>query len=151
MACGVENQANEKLLALGTSTGCVQIWDVQARKMTMTWTMKEVPAMAWNGPVLTVGTEKGVFRHFDTRIKPQVKMKELAKKVVRHRAQLTQISYNNEGKLFATADSAGTIHCWDTRDPKKPLDVGEIVQRRKKMQHFGSVSVCHQSKPLFYC
>lgn len=136
----MEYQPNTKSLALGTSAGCIQIWDVQARKMTLSWTTKEVSTMAWNDHTLTVGTDKGVFRHFDTRIKPQAKMKEQAKKVTRHQVQLTRVAFNNEGKLFATADAGGVIHCWDIRDQKKPLEVGEIVQRRKKMQHFGSVS-----------
>lgn len=99
--------------------------------------------MRWNGATLTVGGLKGTIRHYDTRIAPTVKMKEQSRKVTRHQARITSLDWNVEGTLLASGDESGIVYCWDSRQ-KVPLDVGEFVQRRKKMQHEGCVrvSVC---------
>lgn len=128
------------VVALGTSKGLVQIWDVKAKKKTASWSTKGVTAMRWNGPVLTIGGLKGTIRHYDTRISPTPKMKEQARKVTRHQARITCLDWNIDGKILASGDQSGTVYCWDSRE-KVPLDVGEFVQRRKKMQHPGAISV----------
>ncbi|KAG5636011.1 hypothetical protein H0H81_009391 [Sphagnurus paluster] len=127
------------IVALGTNKGLIQIWDVKAKKKTLSWTTKSVSAMRWNGSVLTVGGLKGTIRHYDTRIAPTSKMKEQVRKVTRHQSRITSLEWNVDGKLLASGDQSGTVYCWDSRD-KVPLDVGEFIQRRKKMQHTGAVS-----------
>jgi cell division cycle 20, cofactor of APC complex len=129
------------IVALGTTKGIVQIWDVQAKKIIMSWTTtKEISAMRWNGPVLTIGGLKGTIRHYDTRINPTPKMKEQARKVTRHQAPITSLDWNVDGKYLASGDAAGTVYCWEPGQ-KVPLDVGEFIQRRKKIQHVGAISV----------
>jgi cell division cycle protein 20 (cofactor of APC complex) len=128
------------IVALGTSKGYVQIWDVAAKKMTVGWTTKGVTAMKWNGPVLTVGITKGTIRHFDTRVKDAPKIKEQARKITRHQSPISSLSWNSEGKFLASGDETGMVYCWDPRQ-NVPLDVGEMVHRRKKMQHAGVVTV----------
>ena len=137
--CGGIDQPD--IVALGTTKGIVQIWDVQAKKITMNWTTtKEISAMRWNGPVLTIGGLKGTIRHYDTRINPIPKMKEQARKVTRHQAPITSLDWNVDGKYLASGDAAGTVYCWEPGQ-KVPLDVGEFIQRRKKIQHVGAISV----------
>ena len=137
--CGGIDQPDT--VALGTTKGIVQIWDVQAKKITMNWTTtKEISAMRWNGPVLTIGGLKGTIRHYDTRINPVPKMKEQARKVTRHQAPITSLDWNVDGKYLASGDAAGTVYCWEPGQ-KVPLDVGEFIQRRKKIQHVGAISV----------
>lgn len=128
------------VVALGTSKGLVQIWDVKAKKMTASWSTKGVSAMRWNGAVLTIGGLKGTIRHYDTRINPTPKMKEQARKVTRHQARITSLAWNIDGNILASGDETGIIYCWDPRQ-KIPLDVGDFVQRRKKMQHLGIATV----------
>jgi cell division cycle protein 20 (cofactor of APC complex) len=136
--CGGIDRPNT--VALSTSRGLVQLWDVKSKKQMASWTIKGVTAMRWNGPVLTVGGLKGTIRHYDTRISATSKMKEQARKVTRHQSRITSLDWNMDGKILASGDQAGMIYCWDSRD-KVPLDVGEFVQRRKKMQHSGAISV----------
>jgi cell division cycle protein 20 (cofactor of APC complex) len=137
--CGGIDQPD--IVALGTTKGIVQIWDVQAKKITMNWTTtKEISAMRWNGPVLTIGGLKGTIRHYDIRINPIPKMKEQARKVTRHQAPITSLNWNVDGKYLASGDAAGTVYCWEPGQ-KVPLDVGEFIQRRKKIQHVGAISV----------
>ncbi|KAI0056828.1 WD40 repeat-like protein [Artomyces pyxidatus] len=131
-------------VALATSTGLIQIWDVAAKKMTSSWTTKPVTAMKWAGPVLSVGGEKGAIRHFDTRVKDTGRMKDQTKKVLRHQARIGVLAWNHAGRVLASGDDSGVIYCWDARQ-NAPLDVGELVQRRRKMQHVGAV------KALAWC
>ncbi|CCM00708.1 uncharacterized protein FIBRA_02748 [Fibroporia radiculosa] len=135
--CGGEDQPTT--VALSTSKGVIQIWDLATKKMVSHWTTKTVTAMQWNGPVLTAGGERGTIRHFDTRIKETPKMKEQARKVTRHQAKICSLAWNTEGKFFASGDESGFVHVWDSRQTA-PLDVGELVQRRKKIQHDGSIT-----------
>jgi cell division cycle protein 20 (cofactor of APC complex) len=127
-------------VALGTSLGYVQIWDVKVKKMVMSWSTKGVSVMKWSGPALTVGGLKGTIRHYDTRVEPKSKMKDQAPKLTRHQARITSLAWNINGKILASGDESGTVYCWE-QGRKVPLDVGEFVQRRKKIQHSGTVSV----------
>ncbi|KAL9710619.1 hypothetical protein Ac2012v2_006157 [Leucoagaricus gongylophorus] len=127
------------IVALGTTKGFVQIWDVKAKKMAMSWSTKGVSVMRWNSAVLTVGGLKGTIRHYDTRVEPKSKMKDLAPKLTRHQARITSLAWNISGKILASGDESGTVYCWE-QGKKVPLDVGEFVQRRKKMQHSSAVS-----------
>ncbi|KXN92529.1 hypothetical protein AN958_05384 [Leucoagaricus sp. SymC.cos] len=127
------------IVALGTTKGFVQIWDLKAKKMAMSWSTKGISVMRWNGAVLTVGGCKGTIRHYDTRVEPKSKMKDQAPKLTRHQARITSVAWSMNGKVLASGDDSGTVYCWE-QGKKVPLDVGNFVQRRKKMQHAGSVS-----------
>jgi cell division cycle protein 20 (cofactor of APC complex) len=129
------------LVALGTSKGYVHIWDTKSKKMTASWSTKGVSVMRWNGPVLTIGGLKGTIKHYDTRVNPTPKMKEQARKVTRHQTPITSLAWNVTGKLLASGDQTGTVYCWETGQ-RTPLDVGDFIQRRKKIQHEGAISVC---------
>ena len=143
----VVSGVDQSSIAVGTSKG-VQLWDLACKKMTMSWSAQEVTAVQWNGPVLTVGGLKGTIRHFDTRIKETPKMKEQARKVTRHQAMITRLAWNVDGNFLASGDGSGTVYCWDSRQ-RIPLDIGEFVQRRKKMQHPGAITVSFSS-PTYY-
>lgn len=137
--CGGSDQPD--VVALGTSNGLVQLWDIQTKKMTSSWMTKGISVMCWNGPVLTIGGLKGTIRHYDTRINPTANGKDQAPKVTRHQARITSLDWNVTGKYLASGDLSGTVYCWEPGQ-KVPLDVGDFVQRRKKIQHIGAISVC---------
>ncbi|TFY80790.1 hypothetical protein EWM64_g3229 [Hericium alpestre] len=142
LECGDELFPNT--VSLATSQGYVQIWDLAAQKMVTEWRTKPVTAMKWSGTTLAVGGEKGAIRHFDTRIKEPSKMKDQAKKVLRHQARISSLAWNHDGRILASGDESGIIYCWDARK-NGPLDVGDLIQRRRKMQHDGIV------KALAWC
>lgn len=133
-------------LAVGTSNGYIQIWDIRSKKAKFSWrTTNEITALAWNGQVLSVGGMKGSIRHYDLKqmeSEKGKKEKEQPRKPVRHHGQITALEWNGEGKILASGDSTGTVHCWEP-DQKVPLDVGEPISRRKKIQHSGKVTVRH--------
>ncbi|KAF9529149.1 WD40-repeat-containing domain protein [Crepidotus variabilis] len=136
--CG--GKSHPGVVAIGTSQGFIQTWDIRTRKMLMSWpTTKDISALAWNGSVLTVGGAKGTIRLYDTRISPAEKMREQARKITRHQGRISCLSWNDDGKLLASGDSSGMVHCWESGQIV-PMNVGEFVQRRKKIQHDGSIS-----------
>lgn len=127
------------IVALSTSKGYIQLWDLMAKKMMAQWHTTGVTAMRWNGLTLTVGGPRGAIRHYDTRV-PNEKVKDSAKRITRHQTKICGLSWQNEGKLYASGDESGVVHVWDSRQ-NAPLDIGELIQRRKKIQHKGAVSV----------
>lgn len=71
------NQSN--VVALGTSKGYIQLYDIVTKKPLSTFITTGVTNMKWNGPILTVGGPRGAIRHYDTRIQPNattLKLKE---------------------------------------------------------------------------
>ena len=83
-------------VALATSKGHIQIYDLVEKKMITTWHTAGVTAMKWNGKVLTVGGPRGAIRHYDTRV-PNDKVKESAKRVTRHQSKISSMSWHFEG------------------------------------------------------
>ncbi|KAJ7353118.1 WD40-repeat-containing domain protein [Mycena albidolilacea] len=141
-------------LALATSTGAVQVWDVEARRVVCSWGTKGVGAMVWgaDGAVLSIGGPKGAIRHYDTRA-PQGKVhtnteqaapgKAGAKsqqQLTRHQTGVAALAWGADGRLLASGDAGGVVYTWDARAGRAPLDVGEFLQRRKKMQHAQPIS-----------
>ncbi|KAJ8481316.1 hypothetical protein ONZ51_g6092 [Trametes cubensis] len=136
--CGGKDQSN--IVALATSGGGVQLWDLVAKKMVCSWKMKNVTSMCFGENMLTIGDEKGTLRHYDTRVLDPTKMKEQLKKVTRHQGRILKAAWKEDGKHLATGDQNGLVLVWDARRPRVPLEVGEMVQRRRKMQHVGAVT-----------
>ncbi|KAJ3516222.1 hypothetical protein NLJ89_g1257 [Agrocybe chaxingu] len=139
------DKSHPDVLAVGTSKGFIQIWDVNTKKLTTTLpTTKDISALAWSGPVLTIGGVKGTIRHYDTRITPVEKMREQARKITRHQGQITCLTWNEDGKRLASGDDTGLVHCWESGQ-MVPLNVGGFVQRRKKIQHDSGISALNWS------
>lgn len=130
------------LLALGTSTDNIELWDIETKKMTRSWTAVGITCLEWNeGRVLAVGDKKGSIQYYDTRIDDRKEMKMKKGKVTRHEAPITTISWNRKDPSYlASGDKDGVIYYWDSRQDA-PLKMGEMVQRRRKMQHDHAVSV----------
>lgn len=140
LECGPKSHPH--LLAIGTTQGYIQTWDIKTRKMILSFpTTKDISALAWNGAVLTVGGAKGTIKLYDTRMSPSEKMREGAKRMTRHQGRITCLRWNEDGRMLASGDVGGMVYCWEAGG-MVPLNVGEFVQRRKKIQHEGAISVC---------
>jgi cell division cycle protein 20 (cofactor of APC complex) len=141
LECG--DAAAPHSVALATSTGLIQLWDVSTKKLVRAWHTKPPTALRWAGAVLAIGGEKGAIRYFDTRMDAGRMRDETKKVITRHQARITSLAWNHDGRVLASGDAAGVIHCWDSRNVHPgPLDVGDQIQRnRRKMQHAGAVKV----------
>ncbi|KAF8889123.1 WD40-repeat-containing domain protein [Infundibulicybe gibba] len=93
--CGGVDQP--EIVAVGTTKGLIHIWDIRAKRLTTSWSTRGVSAFA--------GTA-GTIRHYDTRIAPSSKMKEQARKVTRHQARITSLSWNVDGNCLPVATTA---------------------------------------------
>ncbi|KAH9921145.1 WD40-repeat-containing domain protein [Fomitopsis serialis] len=127
--CGGKDYPN--LVAVCSANGHIQLWDLAAKKMVSKWTTKSTTAMQWNGPILTVGGERGSIRQFDTRVSDTTKMREQVKKTMRHQAKISSLSWNIDGKFLASGDESGQVHIWDPRQGIAPLE---------KIQHVGVIT-----------
>ncbi|TBU31009.1 WD40 repeat-like protein [Dichomitus squalens] len=136
--CAGENQPST--VALATSNGHMQLWDLTTKRPTIQWKLKGPSAMIFNGTTLTVGDEKGALRHYDTRVTDPAKLKDQATKVTRHQGRITTLAWHRDKFTVASGDQNGLILVWDVRKPRVPLEVGELVQRRRKMQHAGAIT-----------
>ncbi|KAH9851296.1 WD40 repeat-like protein [Lenzites betulinus] len=136
--CGGQDQPS--LVALATSHGWIQLWDIVTKKMVMNWKLKSVTSLCFGQNMLTIGDEKGTLRHYDPRANDSTKLKEQLKKVTRHQGRILNGAWKEDGKFLATGDQNGLVLVWDARRPRVPLEVGEMVQRRRKMQHTGAVT-----------
>ncbi|KAL1752866.1 hypothetical protein FB107DRAFT_219083 [Schizophyllum commune] len=131
------------LFAAATRRNQIYVYDVNKPNEPVTWfgAGAEVGAMAWNHAVLTVGDGKGRIRHYDTRIMPANRMREQARRLMRHQAKVTALGYHRLGNKLASGDAAGNVFVWDIRNQDTaPMDVGEFVLRRKKIQHEAPIS-----------
>ena len=128
-------------LALGTSQGKIQIWDIQAKKLSLSWsTSHDITALAWNRSVLTVGSSNGRIRHYDTRLAAG-KVRAQAKKVARHARQITCLAWNKTGEFLASGDTGGEVYCWQD-GMNRPLEIGDATETRiKKIQDSGRINV----------
>ncbi|KJA24956.1 hypothetical protein HYPSUDRAFT_38340 [Hypholoma sublateritium FD-334 SS-4] len=133
-------ECSGETLALGTSKGKIQIWDIQAKKLNLCWsTSQDITALAWNRSVLTVGSSNGRIRHYDTRLAAG-KVRAQAKKVTRHARQITCLAWNKTGEFLASGDTGGEVHCWQ-EGMNRPLEIGDATETRtKKIQHSGRIN-----------
>lgn len=144
IACGGIDQSAD-VVAVATMKGGTQVLDLTTGKSILHWlSLKNVTAMAWNGCVLTVGSERGTIAHYDTRVKGPEKMKEQAVKAFRHQAAITSIAWNDTGRFMASGDESGCVLVWEN-GLQRPLEIGEETQRRKRIQHDSRVVVSRRS------
>lgn len=127
-------------VAIGTSRSQIQLWDVNTKKITAAWkTISEITAMVWDGPILTVGGAKGTIRCYDSRLEAN-KIKDHCRRFIRHEVPITSLAWSPSGTHLASGDASGTVLCWDNRTTG-PMDVGETIQRRRKIHHAAKISV----------
>ena len=126
------------LLALGTTTGVIQVWDAGlggAGKFLRMWredTYTGVGGLDWCEDVLAVGSHDGTISLFDVRKKTETKQ------VPAHKGKVLGIKWSADGSLVASGDDFGVVYVWDKRAGKQLLDEGT---HGPKMRHRGPVKV----------
>jgi len=127
-------------LALGTTTGTVQLWDssqCKHRKLgteVHTWadSSKSVDGISWHGNILAVGRKSGNITLFDVRVKDEVK------KLKAHKARVSGVKWSHDGTFLASGDTYGRVYIWDARACKS---FENQLQKGAKMRHGGAVKV----------
>ncbi|KAL9088040.1 MAG: hypothetical protein Q9165_006381 [Trypethelium subeluteriae] len=100
-------------LAVGTSRGFVQIWDVghSRRLRTMTGHTARVGALAWNEHILTSGSRDRIIYHRDVRSPEQ-----WTKKLVGHKQEVCGLKWNSEDRQLASGGNDNKLFVWDNME-----------------------------------
>uniref|UniRef100_M3XL54 Cell division cycle 20B n=2 Tax=Latimeria chalumnae TaxID=7897 RepID=M3XL54_LATCH len=106
-------------LAIGTSDGEVQLWDVETKKRlrNMLGHMSVVGALSWNSYILSSGSRLGLIHHHDVRI-AQHHVGSL-----RHKQSICALKWSGNGKYLASGSNNGLLNIW-------PNDPGVTVQHQ---------------------
>lgn len=126
--------SNDGYLAIGSSTGDIQIWDVEAEKRlrTMRGRISRVSSLAWNQHILSSGARDGNIWHHDVRI-AQHKSAELSN----HTGEVCGLTWRADGSQLASGGNDNIVNIWDARTTSVP--------RHSKTNHTAAV------KALAWC
>ena len=125
------------LLAAGTTSGIVQLWDAETTSKISDWTLnpkEAVGGMCWNGLTLAVGSEGGVISFFEPRTNRSLG------DITLHNADVLGCRWSPDGNFLASSDHRGMVYIWDAR-ASKVLSNGDKLGG--KMKHNAPVKVSH--------
>ncbi|XP_075069979.1 cell division cycle protein 20 homolog B [Mixophyes fleayi] len=112
-------------LAIGTSNGEVQLWDIETQKRlrNMLGHMSVVGALSWNQHILSSGCRLGSIHHHDVRI-AQHHIGTL-----RHKQGICSLKWSPSEKLLASGSSDGHLNIWpcDPASTKVNTPIQSIV------------------------
>ncbi|KAJ3481899.1 hypothetical protein NLI96_g7352 [Meripilus lineatus] len=141
----LEFSLNGSILALGTETGSIELWDVETQSILRTigdcTSYSDVTCLSWNHHILSSGSQDTRLWNLDVRLSKS--------KVMELRGQqsgLCGLKWNESGTLLASGDSNGVLSIWDVRSKLNVL--GPRTQAPKwqnNQEHLASV------KALAWC
>ncbi|KAM9101383.1 LOW QUALITY PROTEIN: cell division cycle protein 20 homolog B [Sarcophilus harrisii] len=116
-------------LAIGTSEGEVQLWDVMTKKRlrNMVGHISVVGALSWNHCVLSSGSRLGRIHHYDVRV-AQHHIGTLGQRAI------CALKWSPSGKLLSSGCTDGLLNIW----PYDP-GVSKSCQPLKVLHHSTSV------------
>ncbi|XP_075711042.1 cell division cycle protein 20 homolog B [Rhinoderma darwinii] len=112
-------------LAVGTSNGEVQLWDIETQKRlrNMLGHMSVVGALSWNQYIVSSGSRLGHIHHHDVR------MAEHHIGTLRHKQGISSLKWSPSEKHLASGSSDGLLNIW-SYDPgysKNSIPLQSIV------------------------
>jgi len=100
------------LVAVGTQTGQVQLWDVTTSKKirTLPGHTARVGALAWNGDLLSSGSRDRFIYQRDIRAPGSASERTL----VSHRQEVCGLKWSPDGTLLASGGNDNRLYIWDS-------------------------------------
>ena len=97
-------------LAVGTHSNAVQLWDVQAGKQvrTLNGHSSRVGALAWNGHILTSGSQDTTIYNHDVRIQNHI-----VGTMKHHSQEVCGLAWSADGAYLASGANDSTLCIWD--------------------------------------
>ncbi|XP_064357046.1 uncharacterized protein LOC135324485 [Dromaius novaehollandiae] len=131
-------------LAIGTSDGEVQLWDIETKKRlrNMFGHLSVVGALSWNHYILSSGSRLGSIHHHDVRV-----AQHHVGTLCQNKQSICSLKWSLTNKLLASGSSDGILNIW-------PSDPGVKVQSQplKTLPHSSGVKAMNwcpwQSKIL---
>lgn len=108
----VDFSQDGQFLAIGTSTGSVELWDVESgqKLRTMHGHLAQLPSLSWFGHVLSSGCGDGSIWHHDVRV-ARHKVGEL----MGHIGEVCGLKWRKDGELLASGGNDNVVNIWDGR------------------------------------
>jgi len=107
--CSVKWVSEGAYLAVGSSTGEVQLWDATAmkRSRTMRGLESRVASLSWNQWVLSGGSRAGQIQHSDVRVaEHQVGL------VNGHQQEVCGLAWSPDGRTLASGGNDNVLNLW---------------------------------------
>ncbi|XP_010084284.1 PREDICTED: cell division cycle protein 20 homolog B, partial [Pterocles gutturalis] len=131
-------------LAIGTSDGEVQLWDIETKKRlrNMFGHLSVVGALSWNHYILSSGSRLGSIHHHDVRVP-----RHHAGTLCQNKQSICSLKWSLTNQFLASGSSDGILNIW-------PSDPGVKLQSQplKTMPHSSAVKAMNwcpwQSKVL---
>ena len=97
-------------LAVGTSAGTTQLWDVQAERQlrSMDGHSDRVGALSWNRHIISSGGRDSIIMNHDVRI-----AKHNVGTLVGHSQEVCGLSWSPDGMVLASGANDNTLRLWD--------------------------------------
>ena len=116
------------LLASGSTTGFIHLWDSAQEELVRSWRSKDdaaVGGMDWRGNVITVGRSGGDVDLFDSREAERVGV------LTGHKWRVFGVRWSPSGEYLATSDERGVMQIWDVRAGKALTDASKLGCKKR--------------------
>ncbi|KAI4351186.1 hypothetical protein L6164_005566 [Bauhinia variegata] len=134
--CSVAWSEDTKFVAVGFMQSKLQLWDAEASKpvRNLEGHDRRVAAIAWNGHILTSGSQdKSIINH-DVRVRNNV-----VSRLNTHREEVCGLKWSSRGNILASGGNENLIYIWDS----SKMSSSNFLHRLK--EHRAAV------KPLAWC
>lgn len=113
-------------LALGTSSGEVQLWDVAAckRLRNMTGHAARVGSLSWNSYILSSGSRSGSIHHHDVRV-----AQHHVGTLNGHTQEVCGLQWSTDGRHLASGGNDNILNIW-------PAQIGNVVSESQPIYAF---------------
>ena len=119
---------NPIILASGSTTGCVHLWDSAQEELVRGWKSKDdasVGGIDWRGNVITVGRSGGDVELFDSRKAERIGV------LAGHKWKVFGVRWSPSGDYLATSDERGIMQIWDVRAGKALTDARKLGCKKR--------------------
>ena len=96
-------------LALGSSSGDVQLWDVESMKRCRVLKGQDsrVPCLSWNKWILSSGSRSGMLQHSDVRVQEHA-----VSRVQAHSQEICGLAWSPDGRQLASGGNDNVLNIW---------------------------------------
>jgi len=107
--CSVRWEDEGGYLAVGTSTGAVELWDVEQMKRSrvMRGLDSRVASLAWNSWVVSGGARSGDIQHSDVRV-----AQHCVGRVQGHSQEVCGLAWSPDGRTLASGGNDNILNLW---------------------------------------
>ncbi|XP_070539297.1 cell division cycle protein 20 homolog [Ptychodera flava] len=121
-------------LAVGVSSGDVQLWDVDVEKKLrcMSGHAGRISSLSWNSYILSSGSNSGRIHNHDVRIQNH----HIAT-LGHHEQDVCGLAWNSPGRLLASGGNDDTLNIWDARSTTDSQPLHSLTEHTAAVKAIG--------------